>query len=342
MQINSKEVKPNSKTYLTMKVTTDLDGGDINLPVHVVVGARSGPTLALFSTLHGSEWLPIDVTRRIMQKTQPSDIAGTILAVPVGNPVAFGNYLNRNTRDESDNADLNRVFPGQFTWIAEQISSKLANEVMAKSDCLIDLHWGIWGSTLGAVMYGTDFPDPEVVRKCEEIAKVFGYPCIHRGKAVTVFPGPRSSMGYFGGVLGKPCIGVELGGAGFDEAIEERWINMNITGVENVMKHLKMLKGEPILPDKYLVWDKRWRVNPTVAGILVPKIPANSLMREVKKGDLLGQVVSPYSFQVLEELKSPGNGILFMSARMYPVRPGDWAFAVIDTDDKGTQWVPSH
>lgn len=342
LQIIGKDIKSNSKSYIELKVTRDLDGGEINIPVHVIAGSQKGPTLALFSTVHGGEWVPIEVLRRIVQKIELTELAGTLIVVPVANPIAFGNYLNRVIRDESDNADLNRTFPGQYTWITEQISSKLAKEVLKNIDCLIDFHWGMWGCTFGAVYYGADYPDVEVNRKTEAVAKAFGYPCMIRGKVMAVFPGPKSTRGYVGGVLGKPCFSVEIGGAGFDQALEERWIDVNIKGVENVMKHLKMLKGVPQVPEKYLICEKRWRVNPSIGGMLIPKLPVDSLMREVKKGELLGQVVSPYSFEVLEELRSPGNGILMTSARMYPVRPGDWAFAVIDTEDKGTQWVTRH
>lgn len=259
MRIGGKDISLGSKTYVSIKVTTDLDGGEISIPIHVVAGAKPGPSLALLNLVHGSEWLFLEAFRRFVKKIQPSDLAGTVIVVPVSNPVAFGNYLNRITRDESDNADLNRVFPGHFTWITEQLASKLAEEVLANSDYLIDFHSGIWGSTLGAVMCGTDYPNAEVVRRSEEVARAFGYPCIHRGEVMSVFPGPRSSMGYFGGVLRKASIGVEIGGAGFDEALEEKWIDMNLTGIDNVMKHLKMLKGEPKLPEKYLVFRKRWR-----------------------------------------------------------------------------------
>jgi hypothetical protein len=339
MKIAGKEIESNTKEYISMKITTDLDGGDINVPVHVVAGDKAGPTLALLSMLHGSEWGTIEVIKRLVEQTHPDELNGTLVAVPVGNPVAFGNYLTRNTPDESDNADLNRVFPGNYTWIAELIASKLAKEVLANSDYLIDFHSFIWGSVLGATMAGTDFPDDNTVKECRAMAEAFGYPCIHLGKVMSVFPGPRSSFGYFGGVLGRPGIGVEIGGLGFDEELEQKWVGMNVTGTKNVMMHLDMLGGEPELPEEYLVFEKRWRVNPSVGGILTPRIPSDSLMREVEEDELLGEVVSPYSFEVLEELRSPGKGILFMSARMYPVRPGDWAFAVIDTEDENTKWI---
>jgi predicted deacylase len=59
----------------------------------------------------------------------------------------------------------------------------------------------------------------------------------------------------------------------------------------------------------------------------------------VEAGSLLGEVVSPYTFGVLEELHAPADGLLFYTARDYPVHPGDWAFGVADTDSATSRWV---
>jgi predicted deacylase len=104
------------------------------------------------------------------------------------------------------------------------------------------------------------------------------------------------------------------------------------------MKHLGILDGEPEVPEKYLVFKKRWRVNPSKGGYLFPNIEPERLLTEIEEGELLGTVVSPYTFEEVERLESPGRGILFYTARTYPVRPGDWAFGVIDLSDPDTRW----
>jgi predicted deacylase len=320
-----------------MKVTTDLGGGDVSIPAHVISGPEKGRTLTVLSLVHGNEWWTHEVVRRLVQRTQSSALAGTLIVIPVANPVAF-NYLRRYTVDETDSTDLNRVFPGHFNSITEQLASKLATEIFANSDCVIDFHMGKWGNFLGDVSYGMDFPNAETVKESDALARAFGYPCIRRFK-VASFPGPKSIIGYLGLVLGKPSLAVEIGCAGFEEALEEKWINTNLTGIENVMKHLKMLKGVPKLPEKYLIWEKRWRIEPHFAGIIDPKVPSDSAMREVEKDDLLGEVLSPYSFDVIEELKAPGKGIIYYYARRQPCRPGSGGFGVVDLNDKNTKWI---
>jgi predicted deacylase len=62
-------------------------------------------------------------------------------------------------------------------------------------------------------------------------------------------------------------------------------------------------------------------------------------MTEVQEGELLARVISPYTFEELELLRSPVHGILFGVARPYPVMPGDWAYFVADLDDERTYWI---
>lgn len=337
LSIGGQSCQPGTRQVVALPVTTDLSGAQIKLYVYVVHGQEPGPTLALLSTLHGSEFWSIETVRRLVQGLELSRLKGTVLAVAVGNPVAL-QMLTRATPDESDASDLNRVFPGYNTWITEQLASVITAEVLNNADYLIDFHIGPWGCCMGTIMYGTDF-DEDVFRKSRDLAFAFGYPCIQTGKIASGFPGPRSSCGYAGAVLKRPNLIVEIGGAGFGKAIEEAWYKVNLDGLRNIMIHIGMLEGKLDLPDRYLTWAKRWRVNPSVGGYLFPEIPPNALMRQVAKGEVLGKVISPYTFEVLEELAAPGDGVVFYTARDYPVRPGDWAWGVIDLNDEGTKWV---
>lgn len=337
IRIGERTFEPGTKGVVAVPVTTELHGNMIQLYVHVAAGSKPGPALALLSTTHGSEFLPNAILRRLMRDLDPAGLCGTVLAVPVGNPVAL-QTLTRNTRDESDAPDLNRVFPGEYNSITEQLAHSITENVLKKATHLMDFHFGHWAAAMGEIMFGADM-DQDVSDKSREMAFAFGYPCVQAGKMATHFPGPRSATGYASKVLRMPSIVVELGGAGFDHSHEEGWIEKGLQGIQNVMILLEMLQGQMKLPDRYLLWQKRWRVNPSVGGYLLPQIPRNSLLREVKKGEVLAKVVSPYTFEVLEELTPPGDGVIMYTARDYPVRPGDWAYGVVDLNDSNTQWI---
>ncbi len=326
-------------SFAWLDVTTRLDGTTLRIPIHTIVGAKPGPTLTLTGGLHGSEWLIVDVLQRLLVELDPQALCGKLLVIPVANPEAFA-QLTRNTPDESDEPDLNRVFPGGDTWETVQIAREITKHVLSQTNYLIDFHMGIWGSCMGEVGFGNDVPDAQVRDKALAMAHAYGYPFIRKLNSVTAFPGPRSITAYAAAKLGIPSIGASIGGTGFAPELEEKWVQINLTGIRGVMMHLGMLAGTPQLPARYLTMAGRGhRVVPTVGGYLQPAIPADSLMQEVQKGQILGRVVSPYTFRELEVLRSPVRGALFGTARPYPVWPGDWAYFVADLDDPQTEWI---
>jgi predicted deacylase len=327
MIIGGHLVAVGARTLVRLPVTTDLNGAEISICVHVVRGRQDGPTLTLLSALHGSEFLSIEMVRRFLAGLNPQEMAGTIIAIPVGNPVALAQGT-RNTPDESDAPDLNRCFPGHHTWITEQLAKVITQEVLLGTDYLIDMHLGLWGATMGTIGFGTDFSKPDVTAASQALALAFGYPLIRKMKVITHFPGPRSACGYAGEVLGVPNMVVEIGGAGFGHELEESWIDQVITGFDNVSRHLGILPGEPQRAEEPYIYDVGHRVNPSVGGYLLPEVGPDALTQLVEAGTVLGRVISPYTFEVLEVLKAPVDGRLFMVPRPYPVRPGYWAFCI--------------
>ncbi len=329
------------KYRIRIPVTTDTNGLDVVIWAHAFVGSRPGPTLTLLSGLHGNEWLHLEYFRRLMNALDAEALSGRVVIVPMANQVAFGS-LSRHVPDDSDNADANRAFPVKnvrHTWLAEQIATKVANEVLTESDYLLDFHLGMWGSTLGSSIVGIDYSDNDINGKSQALSFAFGNPLIYFTRMVGHFPGPRSSQGYAGEVLKIPCCGSMLGGAGFDKAWEESWLEANLQGIRNVMIHTGIADGDMKLPEKYLVYETVQRINPTVGGLLVPANYPETFAREITEGEVLGHVVSPLTFDVLEELTVPFDGYLAYWARTYPVRPGDWAYCVIPKDHPGTRWV---
>jgi predicted deacylase len=336
LTIGGQQIKAGTKQVVRLRVTQDLDGGEVAIWVHVIHGAQPGPTLGLFGLQHGDEWITLELMRQSVAQLDPTVIAGTVLMVPVCNPVALGTG-QRNTQPESDGPDFNRVWPGVHTWLAESMVKAIDREVVQRCNAVIDFHLGPWGSCFGEVFYGIDYPDQDVVRRCREMGVAFGYPSLGCGKVVEVFPGPRSLMGYAGAKLGIPALGVEIGGAGFSVEQERGWWADAVRGIKNTMRHLGMLDQPLEKPDRILTYTRTVRVNPTVGGLLVPEREPDQLLREVKREEVLGRIISPYTFEELERLEAPCDGCLVYLARSYPVRPGHWAFGLADAD--GAEWI---
>jgi uncharacterized protein len=315
-----------------------LNGAEISLWVHVVRGHADGPTLTLLSTVHGGEWFSIDVIRRLTLETDPASLRGTLITVPVCNPPALGQQM-RNMPDDSDSPDLNRIFPGTHAWRTDQLAKIIAREAIERSSCLIDFHMGPWGSAFQDVLIGDDLPKPGLADETEHLALAFGSPIVRRANIVGGFPGPKSSIGYAAGILGIPALGVEVGGVGFGYRLEEQWRQDTIRGVRAVMASMGMIDARPgPRPARQLIYRAAQRVNPTRGGFLRSHFGGEALSHEVEKDTLLGEVISPYTRETIEELRAPADGLLFYVARDYPVNPGDWAYGIARTDN-GARWV---
>ncbi|MCC6180067.1 MAG: succinylglutamate desuccinylase/aspartoacylase family protein [Chloroflexi bacterium] len=337
-EIAGQAIPAGTRQVVRIPVTVDLDGGEIALYVHVLVGSRPGRTLVCATGHHGDEWLASDTMRRLVERVEPSELAGTLLVLPVCSPTAFG-ALTRISQVSSDSPDLNRAFPGTWAWIPDQMARAISTHVLPLADALIDYHFGIWGTGIGYVGYVADAPDPAQVELARTMALAYGYPLVARGQTITRSPGPRSIAGYAAATFGTAAILAEIGVAGFGSAYEDRYVDLNIRGTRGVMQALGMLKGTPPRAERIMCFEKSHRVEPTKGGLLVPEREPDELGREVKRGELLARIVSPYTHETLEELTSPCDGRLHLIARTYPVRPGDWAFGVADSTDAGTEWI---
>lgn len=318
-----------------------MNGMEVGIDVIVHDGDAPGQTLTLQAGLHGNEWQHLDFFMRLDNDLADMSFTGRVVLLPMVNAVAFGS-LTRNILDDSDAPDANRLFPGgprPQVGLAEQIATVLADSVLKHTKYLLDFHLGIWGSTLGSTIIGSDLTDPSVRDASHALAKAYGVPLVFRTKMLSVFPGPRAAQAYVGEVLKIPSCGSFLGGAGFAEELEDEWTDANYRGVLNVMKSLGMLEGNPVLPERYLVYESIQRVNPRKGGLLVPARRRDVFGREVAAGEFLGQVVSPFTLEPIEELVAPVDGYLGYWSRSYPLNPGDWAFAVVPGYHPGTRWV---
>ncbi len=326
---------PGERAYHRLAVTTDLGGQEIYLPVHVLRGRKPGPVLTAIACVHGNEWLSIEVLRRMIERLALDELAGTVLAVPVCNPVAL-TYNRRHTPDDTLVSDLHRAFGLPGNSIAEQLARVLAEEVYARSDWVLDYHSLAWGPAFAGVFFRNDFEDAALGARTDELARVFGHPML-AGESRNL----HSASGY-AGVMGIPALTIEIGGPGFGETQEDVWLEQNVGGAFNVLRFYGMYPGLVQTPRRYFYWGTRYRLHPSKGGYLHARIGPERLAGEVAAQEELGRVMSPFSLDTLETLRAPARGLLYSVARSHPVRPGDWAFGVVDMKDlRVVEWAPS-
>jgi predicted deacylase len=302
-------------TYEQIPVTTLASGRELFIPLHRLEGRAPGPTLGLSAVVHGDEPLTNEVVRQVLSSIDPVDLRGTILAVPVVNGLAFES-LSRHT--PIDMLDLYRNFPGSPSgWLSEQIAHVLTTRFVAQLDVHLDLHTGGIFPTVDYVY---------IFDRSRDLSLAFG--------STFLFEPAQPYQGTFAvpaGAKGIPFFTAEVGGGSF---LDAHYLEHGVRGVMNVLKQLKMIDGEPLRPAQQTIVTEMAVVRPRVGGVLYPEIGLDQLGKEVAGGTLLGRVVSPYTFETLEEIRAPftrGYMILLRGAMMR-VNPGDYGYMVANAE----------
>ncbi len=328
-----------SRGIVRLPVAHDLTGA-VDLITQVVAGRHDGPTLLLLSMLHGNEWFSALIVREVLARLDPASLKGAVIGVPVANAPAFLTG-SRCILDDADEPDANRTFGGPYQWLSNQLTRVIADELFAVSSALIDYHVGGWGTTMADVSYVTDYSKPELAGRSRALAEAYGFPVVHALQIFSGLRGPRTSLGHAGERFGIPGIVAEVGGLGWGERQESAWLEQNVQGTLGVMRELRMLDGPAPRLDRYLHFHDYWRVGPKSGGYLEPLVGLDRQLAEVSKGDLLARVTDPLTFDMLDEIRSPGRGVIFYACRPHMVRPGGWAFGVANLEDDRTKWIES-
>lgn len=326
-RVEEELIEPGTRRYLNPVVAQMLTGVETHLPLHCVRGGSPGPTLSVIAAVHGDEPQPIRAIRNVLDGIDPGSFRGTLLAVPVSNPFAFAHF-SRQSPDQHEQTNLWSAFPGNPNGtLTQRYAAKIREIVIDQTDFFIEFHsGGAAGRIQGRVDMDLSLKGV-LKKKATGMARAFA-----SGGAGMVHGVPLAKASAPGYALSQkiPAISVEIGAAYLPEPEEARYRECLEVGFRNLMIHLKMLPGRE-RRSRLVYFDAASRVeaNPSGGGYLLSRMTQFAdLGRKVKKGQLLGEVLDPYSLEIREELRSPADGILFFSRCSGPVEVGNKGFAI--------------
>ena len=272
------------------------------VPVTVIHGAKSGPVLALVAGTHGYEYSPVLALNRMKPKIDPKKLSGTVILVHVANVPSF---LKRTIYyNPWDWKNLNRVYPGKPDGTnTERIAHAITQEVIERSDYLVDLHCGDGNEALLPYAYWMPLDDEKLNEKAKQLVLAFGLSTIVIDKERPRDPKASSYTSNTAMTRNKPAITIESGQLG---SMSEQWITPIESGVMNVLKHLKMVEGQASYVARPRWIDRHEVLRSPAAGVLWPKA---KLGTAVKKGELLA-VVNDFFGAQLAEVRAPFDGVL--------------------------------
>lgn len=302
-----------------IQVSRLISGQALSLAVHRLRGQQPGPVLGVVGAIHGDELVGIEVIRRLIEMLEHDSFRGTVLCLPVANPPAF-ETLTRNTPLAVEIGNLNRAFPGDPNGdLVAMLAHAIATQFLSEVTHLIDLHAG---GTHPIVDYTISLKDLDA-------ALAFGQRVV---RPVDAYHG---TLGALAAAQGKTSLVAEIGGGYLRD---EGYVEVGLRGILNVMAHLKMMDRPIHRPAEQVVVPMLATLRPHHGGLLYSAVGPDMLGQIIGKDYLLGRVISPYTFQTIEEFKAPysRNIILLLRTQLSRVNPGDYAYMLGDMEKAQT------
>jgi len=82
VRVGTASASAGEKASGVIDVPAGVDAGT-KIPVVVVHGAKPGPTLALVTGAHGTEYVSIIAVEKLIQQLDPAQISGTVILLPL-------------------------------------------------------------------------------------------------------------------------------------------------------------------------------------------------------------------------------------------------------------------
>jgi predicted deacylase len=279
------------------------------MPLTVINGAKEGKTVLMTSGIHGSEYPSIACAIEMSQEIDPKEVSGQII---IFHPVNYDAFLQRRAYIvPEDGKNLNRQFPADPKGtISQKMAYVLTEEYIKRADFHIDMHGGDIPESLPPYVYYAGVGDDEIVAINEAAAKTLHVNFMVKSSAT-------SGMYNYSTIIGTPSILIEIGSRGLWSREEVDLYKLNI---RNVLRHLKVLPGEVIMPEKEVyVVKKAEYIDSNYSGCWYPMV---NIEEKVKKGQLLGVVKDVFG-NTLEEIYAEYDALVLMVAVSLAITKGE-------------------
>jgi len=314
LSVGSATAAPGQKATGYLEVPAGSDPGT-RIPVVVVKGSKPGPTLALVSGAHGTEYASIIALENVIQTIDPQEISGAVIIVPLVNLASFEKKVPHV--NPTDGKSMNRFYPGNPSGTqTERASWVMTKEVVEKCDYLIDLHGGELDESLRPYAYWSKTGDQRLDTASRGMVLTFGLDYII---LVTDRPKDPNASRYLDSTAstrGKPAIAVEAGASGTTEPDDVQALS---DGCYNVMRFLKMLPGRAVAIEHPVWIGKVSSVTSETEGVFYPAVERGTY---VAQGMKLGYVTDLFG-KTIWEAHAPTAGVVLYVCSVPSMNKGD-------------------
>ncbi|HEV8309686.1 MAG TPA: succinylglutamate desuccinylase/aspartoacylase family protein [Methylomirabilota bacterium] len=300
VRIRDVVVERGAKRHSFLKVG-ETGAGPIEMPVVVVHGRRPGPTLCLTGGVHATEYPGQTAVREMARQLDPATLAGTVIAIPVVNMPMFA--ARSAFVSPIDGLNLNRVAPGRPDGtITELIAHTLFSEILSLATHHIDCHGGDLTEILWPYAAYRMTGKPELDETGEAMARCYSPRIVALFREGTALV-PAGTVTTEAARRGVASILGECGSAG---GLDPADVSTHVHGITNVMRFLRMLPGEPVVPAGQVLGASQFVVQARRGGLLRLSV---GIGETVSEGQELGEVWDAFG-DVVETLRAPARGLV--------------------------------
>jgi len=279
--------------------------GKIDLPITIINGRKSGPTLVITAGVHGCEYPGMRGAQIIARDIKPSELTGALIIVHNVNVPGF--VTQTAFFNPLDGINLNRIWPGNLEpgafYGAGSISHHIANtvyeKVQKKATHYIDLHGGDLPEDIPHFSACVLTGDSEV----DDITRaMLKYSLAKYIRAGTPSPGHTTTTL---AELKTPNLLHEAGRAGL---LEKDNTTKHVNAILNVMRYLEMIDGDLVEPSNQVTIGSGTGVRASHGGFFESLVEAGDI---VSKGQKIGYIYTVFG-EIAEEIIAPTAGVILI------------------------------
>ncbi len=313
ISINGQRVEPGESKTVILNSYELHTKTNLEIPVKVIRAEKSGPSVLLCAGMHGEETNGVEIVRKVLAHEQVLKLRrGTLVAIPVINVISF----LFGSRDLPDGRDLNRCFPGSRKGsIGSRIAYDLMKHIIPVIDFGVDFHTG--GAKINNYpQLRCVFSFPDNVSIAEKFSAPLVIDSTYREGTFRKESAKKN----------KPILVYE---GGESMRFDYQAINEGVNGCLRLLHGYNMINYE-VPPNKpVMITGSTW-VRANESGLFHMNVNNGA---RVKKGDLLGKIVSPYG-PVSEKIVAHADGYIVGLNNQPVVNQGD-ALIHIGLQDDG-------
>ena len=262
--------------------------------------------MVIVTGTHGDElegqFCCYEIIRRI--KEHKEYLNGIVDVFPALNPLGIDTITRGIPKFD---LDMNRIFPGNLDGSLAEYTAWQVIENIKGADVCVDIH--------SSNIFLREIPqiriNEETADRLVPLALKMNVDYIWVHSASTVL---------------EATLAHSLNKAGVPTLVAEMGVGMRITkdygyqlteGIFNVMKHLGIWTG-PVSAVRSPIISTDGKVsfiNAEASGVFVPSVNHSN---KVRKGEHIGDIISPVTGEVIHSVNSPGDGLVF-TLREYPI-----------------------